>query len=560
MAEQGTCPLGDLLQTKRLSVPFWQRSYAWKSAQINDYWSDVSELATDYPSSKSLAGHNHFMGAIILVGDWKAKALEVLDGQQRLATSTIFLRSIANRLKSLNTATTIEAAEHIENEYLRTLNRVKKTSDIHLHLGKYDDSFFQDYIVAPKFKRPVPTKQSHARIVAAAKKFDEELLGLNEARLLHLFETVTEHFYFLYLVFPDSSDAIEIFEVLNDRGIGLSTEELVRGYILQAAKGDDISQETIVSVWDDIFDLTAEPRGRGFLRHYWISSHDDVKARSLNRVIRTFIDSQSSPKRASVRLTADLLDASQVYSRILAHDFTDTAIASRVETLVDLGAVATFPALLSAFRTYNLALKSDKAKVLEILNLLIVAFVRHRIVGQLDNSAFETAAFKFAPAIAARDFAKAELEVIRSMPRDPEFLAAFKSFSIKQATQAHYLLRRIEAYKNPPNQSGIATRKDATLEHIYAQKSKAVLSSHADLINRFGNLTLIGSGPNSSMGNVTFAKKRARFAVSPFWITKQLAKYKTWDETAIAKRQGDLADIAVKIWTFDDLATTKLPR
>lgn len=558
--EQGILPLGDLLQTKRLTVPFWQRSYAWGAPQISDFWDDVCTLAETFPNAEALANHTHFFGAIILVGDWKAKELEILDGQQRIATACILLRSAAKRLALIGTKSAQEAREHIEREFLQTLHPMKKTTEIHLRLGQYDDAFFRDTVTAPTTEPPSAEKKSHSRILAAARKFEEELGRFSESKVLHLVETITDHFYFLFLVFPDASEAMEIFQVLNDRGIGLSTEELVRGHLLLAVKGDSPAEERVVSAWDVVFEVSSQPRGQNLLRHFWISSHGDVKARSLNRVIQSDIGSPAPSKRKAMGFTEELFAASKLYNKILDADFIDRIVAAKVRTLVKLSAISSFPAMLSLFKTYGVDVKANRASIVSILNMLIVGFVRHRLIGQLENSAFEKAAFNIAPQIRQKQLAEAKKAFIMEMPDDAAFYEAFKTASITQASHAQYLLRGIEEFVNPALKSGVAPPLQASLEHISPQSSRSQFGTGPHYIDRLGNLTLIGAGKNSSMKNGPFVKKRIVFAKSPIKITKEIADFENWNEKNMAKRQEYLATVAAKIWTFGKLDSLLLPR
>ena len=451
-------------------------------------------------------------------------------------------------------------ADWTESQFLSSKHPMKSQRDVHLSLGAYDLDFFYQTVISPSANLPRPEKPSHKRIVAALKTFDAQLAEASESRIKHLLLVVSEHLLFLYLIFPDAGDANEIFEILNDRGIGLSTEELVRGYLLQAVKADNLAATKVVDAWDSLFDLIAERRGRNFLRHYWISKNGDVKSRSLNRTIRNFINSSKSRAKKASELTDDMLDAASVYSDILSAEFSPEPIASRVETLVDLEALGTFPVLLSLFRTYSAKAGKERSSILTILNLLIIAFVRIRVIGQRQNSEFESLMFSIAPMVAEKKVEEVIRNVKKIVPTDAEFKLAFERASVKQARQAHYLLRRLEESANSPSTNAIAPSRDATLEHVYARKATDRLSAHDEWINRLGNLTLLGGSSNSSIQNATFAKKRPLLLTSPFWLNQTVCKFKTWDEKSITARQRDMAQIAMKVWSFEDLDSARIRR
>src|SRR5688500_17331786 len=88
--------LGELLTTANqpLRVPLYQRSYSWRPSEYKEFWSDVLDFASD--ATPQRREDQYFLGSVVVVD--KAAELELLDGQQRLATTTILLAAIRNFL------------------------------------------------------------------------------------------------------------------------------------------------------------------------------------------------------------------------------------------------------------------------------------------------------------------------------------------------------------------------------------------------------------------------------------------------------------------------------
>ncbi|MCU1340696.1 MAG: hypothetical protein JWN92_119 [Candidatus Acidoferrum typicum] len=78
--------IGHALRDRALYVPIHQRSYAWEREHVTDLYQDFSKAIDD-------GGGEYFLGAIVVVKGAMDK-LEVNDGQQRLATSTILVAAI----------------------------------------------------------------------------------------------------------------------------------------------------------------------------------------------------------------------------------------------------------------------------------------------------------------------------------------------------------------------------------------------------------------------------------------------------------------------------------
>jgi len=84
--------LGELLtrQNQPLRVPLYQRPYTWRTSEVRDYWTDLFEFSAGAAPGKR--EDQYFLGSIVVVD--RDDYLELLDGQQRMATTTILLATI----------------------------------------------------------------------------------------------------------------------------------------------------------------------------------------------------------------------------------------------------------------------------------------------------------------------------------------------------------------------------------------------------------------------------------------------------------------------------------
>ena len=93
---------------KLYRVPPYQRDYSWSQEQWEDLWNDIVELR---PRSED----RHYMGALVVEGRSDREFL-VIDGQQRLATLSLFALAVIDRLQ-------VMAAQGIETEANRERGR-----------------------------------------------------------------------------------------------------------------------------------------------------------------------------------------------------------------------------------------------------------------------------------------------------------------------------------------------------------------------------------------------------------------------------------------------------
>src|SRR6266478_1433659 len=93
--------LGSVLSRNRLTVPLNQREYSWERKHVTD-------LLTDF--TKAMSKKSYFLGTLVLTTTTD-EALEVIDGQQRLATTTILIAAIRDYLLSIKEDVLVNSIE-----------------------------------------------------------------------------------------------------------------------------------------------------------------------------------------------------------------------------------------------------------------------------------------------------------------------------------------------------------------------------------------------------------------------------------------------------------------
>jgi uncharacterized protein with ParB-like and HNH nuclease domain len=165
-SEIGFAQLGiaSILKQNRLTVPPNQREYSWTKKEVLTLLQDFSKAIS---SSESGA---YFLGTIVTIPKDDG-VLEVVDGQQRLATVAIVLAGIRNYLKKSDPM----IAESIKNEYLSVIDRIRQDRILRLKLNLDDNEFFRA-MVTNEDPPPDPMYHSHGLIKDA---FDESRNHIN---------------------------------------------------------------------------------------------------------------------------------------------------------------------------------------------------------------------------------------------------------------------------------------------------------------------------------------------------------------------------------------------
>lgn len=556
--EAGRQTIGSLLSTTspRIEVPEWQRSYSWTTEEIEAFWQDLAAFDARYPDD-NITGEEYFLGSIVLVTGGATNLL--LDGQQRLATATILLSVLRDARRDYKS----DAAARLQNKYISDFDDATGTTTHVLTLNLYDRDFFRGEVQDEQQNPPLrvsPTLKSHGLIRKAREFFTERIAEENAKfgdgraafdRNLRIGRVLCDHMSVVAVSSTDEDNAAAVFETLNDRGIGLSTPDLLRNLLLRRAPSDP-TRDRIVAAWQTVLGMDDEASVEGFLRHYWVSHRGDVKARKLYREIKDTIIAEDID---SLTMSLDLAETSLVYRDIVRARDDDAELRRLLEGIRALGAKALYPALLSG---YAVAQGDDGKRRLRLLaSALTALFVRFNVIGGRETTVMETTVYEVAAQLRkTKDFHAAVAALAAIAPDAAEFTARFQRASVSRMATATYLLREIEHATRRTQEVAVEGTDRVHVEHIYPQTPLGPKwPNHAQIINRLGNLTLLGKRLNTSIKNADFArKKKDGYAGSDILMTQQLLTLDTWNTDAINKRQRELSEWVFDIWKFPDEA------
>ncbi len=539
--------IGELLSTTNphILVPDWQRSYSWTSSHVDTFWNDLVDFEKRNPGT---TGREYFLGSVVIVATSDRSNL-LLDGQQRIATSAILLSAIRDKIREFNE----DAAKRLQERYLAAIDDAKGGELLYkLTLNAYDADFFKRMILewrGANFKEPEATHASHHLISEARAYFDTEI-----AKHYAFFKTPKEGYDWALRVqnallnrisvvavtSTDEDSAAEVFETLNDRGIGLSTPDLLRNFIIRKAPEGQRSE--IVDLWGEVIEFDTDSDIRTFLRHFWISRRGDIKTQRLYREIK---DTMLSEGIDSLAFSRELKDASLVYKDIIEARDNDPAVEHLLKAISELGGSILYPMVLSVME--EVAPEERTA----ILKALVNAYVRHSVVGQLENSKLENVIYRIATEIRkGKTTANAVADLGAFAPSDDDFKRAFERVSISRSATQRYLLRELEMDLRTTSELTVGAPHKVHVEHIYPQTPEAgnAHANHPLIVNRLGNLTLLDRSLNAAIKNGSFEKKLPSYDKSELLLTKRLVNYGSWDPEKIAERQAELAARAPEIW------------
>ncbi len=544
--------LGSLLKRYRLRVPPNQREYAWTEREITDLLQDFALAINE--------GKPYFLGTIVTIPREEG-SLEVVDGQQRLATTAILLSAIRDYAKERGDEFLVTS---IDTEFISGIDRDRRQLVPKLALNLDDNELFTQIVAPPTDAEPAPQRASHERLLIARKEakkqvkrivapFDEKEHGEVLNRWVSFIEFQAAA---ILLRVPSDADAFKMFETLNDRGLRTSQADLIKNHLFSRSNGRIEEVQARWSYMRGALESTSDDAEitMTFLRHALITQHGYLRKADVYEVVQELARSE----QAAVTLSSTLETLSNVYVATLNLDherwntYPDAGRKSvEVLNLFDIKPMRPLVLSLAAAMDPIEASRAFKYLIALGVRLMIASSTR---TGSVELPLAEAAKLVFDGEI--DDAAKLRAKLASIMPGDQGFQEAFETAKVSNARLARYYLRSLEMTAKGEAEPWFVLHEDRqiiNLEHVLPKKPQENWPEFSEddvarLTTRAGNLALLRVSDNSDLKSLGFDAKKPIYADSPYLLTNMIAESDGWSEAAIEGRQRKLAELAVKTW------------
>ena len=237
----GPIDLASLFNDNIISVPTFQRAYAWEKPHLRNFIDDIScQPAND--------DKKYFFGTILLTlakdqSSQRYKNYDVVDGQQRLTTTCIFFAVAAAKLL-FDHSFTQDAEEFIE-RILRK-NQIRK-----FHTISEDESFFEQLLFPVSSGSCLSLNScvtpSQKRLFEAKQFFELEVSKIDVDLLHDMLLTLWNAQILVYAV-NTNAEATQIFELQNDRGKRLTDLEALKSFLMHGLDEAAIAEKCSPSI------------------------------------------------------------------------------------------------------------------------------------------------------------------------------------------------------------------------------------------------------------------------------------------------------------------------
>ncbi len=549
-------------QNNQFVIPIYQRLYSWKKEQCKQLWDDIIKIG----GNDKMNGH--FIGSILYVldGNTPSSPLLIIDGQQRLTTITLLFIALRNHLSDEVKILGKFLRKKIENRYL--INSDKDgDKKFRLILSESDKDTLL-FLIDKNRRKP---SERSVKIVENFKLF-EEWISENTDKLETIFKGLEKLMIVWIALKKGKDDPQLIFESMNSKGIELTQTDLIRNYIImetEVKKQEDFYNQYWRAMEEDF--KQNETLFNRFVRHYLTIKTGKIP--NEKRVYEAFKRYQQERGIETEVLLQDLQKYCGYFCQIAFKKEADKDLNKALSFLVDLEMDVVYPLLLELYSDYSDGVLS-KQDFIPII-YLTESYICRRAVCGLGANGLNKIFPSFTKKIDKKQYLKSvekhfgSLKGKQKFPNDSEFKDSFitkELYHPKKTKKVLNFLKRLENFdtKEPVN------TQECTIEHIMPQTlnlewerdlGENFQAIHDKYLHTIGNLTL--TGYNEKYSNNSFQEKRDMekgFKQSPLKLNQSLKDLESFGEKEIEKRANDLADWALKIWTYPKLDAETLEK
>ena len=530
----------DVLNGRKYRVDYFQREYSWEQKHIEQLVTDLTSAFLDVyeegdPRTSVEHYNNYYLGPFVVSSRDGMKS--IIDGQQRLTSLTLLLIYLNNLQKELGRNESIEPLVFSERFGQKSFNiQVEERK-------KCLEKLFLEGCYEVQSDDDESTMNMTKRYADIGEAFPEEIKG----NVFPYFLDWLKYNVILVEITAYSDDnAYTIFESMNDRGLNLTSTEMLKGYILSRFK-ETKDREQANRCWKESIQSLhrhSKEEDQKFFQAWLRSQYADTirqgKAGSSNEdfeKIGTRFHSWVRDNLPKMGLKAD----SPAEFRMLVHDemkyylraYLDILDAQKEEKpgwenvfyhcnwgIADSLSFALMLAPLNSSDSSEVT----RMKINEVARFMETFAVRRSVnFRKFGASSIRYTMYSLVKELRGKDLDSLQTLLkgkLDDMPEKWEGIAEFRLHGMNKQF-VKFLLSRITGFID--QQSGASSnfstyfisagKKPYEIEHIWANK----FEEHRDEFeqrhefenyrNRIGDLVLLPQGTNQAYGAMTYGQK-----------------------------------------------------
>lgn len=587
-------PLSELYSTDHkitYHIPKYQREYIWSKSNWEALFDDVEE-----------SNGGHFLGSIICINtetdSHKPAKLELVDGQQRMTTISLFYLAIYKYLEE-NIPNKEDMEEQLDLMSLRNRIILNDNKSIRL-FPSYSNCNLEDYeyifseVIAVLRITNKPKNFGNRRIAKAYQYFYDRLNSVDETRTPNFNYQKVKHLLnklnsatLVKIDVATHSDAFILFETLNNRGVPLSAIDLIKNKLLGRLekKENNTNLEENFNRWNNIIKNLTDNYNiqERFLRHFYnaFQVEENIKVNKVTKATKSnLISIYEELINKDVEYIFDRLeDASKIYSQNINYDNEENT-PELIRTLRNLENVNGADAyMLLLFLTKKFSISTDEK--IKVIQLLCNYFIRRNVTDTPPTRDLTNYFINIIDKL--NENASYSYETLRNLvlefgkPATDEYFKQKLNGNLYEENigATRYILSSIELSENNTRERYVNfydRNKNQfiwTIEHILPQGENIPLhwvnmiadgdreiaeDIRKEFVHKLGNLTL--TGYNSQLSNASLDKKQNKKDKegrnigfnNGLFLNNTIQNISSWNKDQIIERTNTLVEKALNLF------------
>ncbi len=528
-------------ETDSLLMPPYQRGYSWTEKEALELVADLQDAME--------RGRPYFLGAIVVVQNSPKDPVEVVDGQQRLATLSILfailrdlspIRDEANRLHDM----------------LEAKGSLMRPSYWRLTLNNVDTPIFREVIqkrgATPEAEQYITSSATPQHILSNTQAMREMLTEMSDKERSNLSNYILRRCGLVRVKVEDRDMGYTVFRVLNTRGKQPSANDILKSELFELA-GFSLDEAATHSIAWNKFGRRLNATGFDELLKFIWTLHgkpgDDILSGYRDHIVpemsaRVFLEDMLPRYVDAFELILGLRQPGQgfpqqawnhmLHLRSLEHS------SWRIPVLRYMISGDLSPDVLTKF--------------FREMERVAFAMQLTRPDGNFRLRRYN----RISNAIENGDDLFAEDSDLILKPEEKKMLSERLEGRFATYRQRRSLSLRINSIIN----DGVATPPDwdATLEHILPRNMPAKsnwtkmwpsTNQHRELVDSIGNFTLLNNAENQEADRQDFEAKKKLFFKNgdpSFALSRDIQNITEWTPETVRERGRRLADLLRAEW------------
>lgn len=533
-----------LTEDKRYVIPPYQRPYSWERENTEAL---LDDLIASFEENES----EYFIGTLICIhrGD---EIYEVVDGQQRLTTLSLIFAALKNLIKDSG------VKEDLKKRILHANAYSDKPEEPRLTVRKKEQELYKNLISRDDGILPTNASTFTENLFTDNYKSIQDYLSEYSEDVLRQFASyIRSHVYAVFVKTDSLISSYRLFNVLNARGMPLTSSDLLKNQIFEATINVDSEHKQVEDCWLEVEDVVGISELDRFLKINLISKQKNrdrvLKDSLVDAYMKRFREEFNSKPLPFVDV---LLRSAKNYQKLKECDFDHPSVRKTIRSLLLLPD-EWIPTILAFMNRMS----QDESELQDYFTDFIQIFEKSYMHGWfMDKTKGGREAVCFSALVDINNNKNITdiIQTIRCYANNDAFLAAldnplYETRKNKRALVKSMLMRIEQEMQEESHHDSVSIAHvlPQSMKNSYWQKRFSA-KDHEYWVYRLGNLTLLTGTFSSHTSNLEFPKKIEVYKKKPekasFQITKMLFEIENWTLEKLKARHDELKDWSKEIW------------